>query len=98
MKWKIRNSKIIRFWTDRWLGHEPLCETYPRLYANSINKQATLGEMGNWQNNTGEWNLEWRRQWFKWEVNQLTILKQQLGTKTLKRENDDCWVWVDEDS
>jgi len=46
----------------------------------------------------GKWNLKWKRQWFEWEVNQLTILKQQLGTKTLIREIDDCWVWVDKDS
>lgn len=45
VEWKIGNDNSIRFWIDRWLGHEPLYETYPRLYANSTKIQATIGEM-----------------------------------------------------
>nr|GFA45486.1 reverse transcriptase domain, reverse transcriptase zinc-binding domain protein [Tanacetum cinerariifolium] len=31
-KRKVENGQTTKFWTDSWLGGEPLCSTFPRLY------------------------------------------------------------------
>jgi len=33
---------------------------YFRIYANSIVKDNTIGEMGKWDNSVWKWKLEWR--------------------------------------
>lgn len=37
-KLKIGNGESSSFWTDKWVGNEPLCVTFPRLYRLETNK------------------------------------------------------------
>jgi len=39
----------------------PFIQIYPRLYNNSLKKDAKVGELGTWNNGKWEWKLEWRR-------------------------------------
>jgi hypothetical protein len=35
---KINNGQNTSFWLDHWMGDPPLCQTYPILYEEAINK------------------------------------------------------------
>ena len=34
------NERRVRFWRDRWCGDSPLCESFPSLFALSVEKEA----------------------------------------------------------
>lgn len=68
IEWKIGDCAQIRFWGDRWVGEDSLASNYPRLYHVSNNEQATLKEMGIWENDNWIWELEWRRRRLEWEI------------------------------
>jgi len=46
--WRIENREQIRFWYDVWRGGESLLGKYPRLFSNSLNKDAIIGELVSW--------------------------------------------------
>jgi len=46
--WKTRIGNKIKFWEDRWADETPLRDSFPRMYTNSILKEATMEEMGVW--------------------------------------------------
>jgi len=41
----IGNGKKIKFWHDVWMVDEPFLQNYPRLYINSLNKDAKVGDL-----------------------------------------------------
>jgi len=47
-------------------GSLPLYIRFPILYENSISKEKTLREFGEWTNNGRVWLMKWRRDWFEW--------------------------------
>ena len=85
IEWKLGKGDLINFWNDKWIGEVPLKEKFPRLYANSINKEATIREIGCWNNESWKWNLAWRRE-LLWEIPQLALMMEQLLDKSLNRE------------
>jgi len=70
---------------------------YPRLYLNAKLRQATLSELGKWIQNRWEWIIEWRCDWFGWEKSQIIELRQHLTQNTLNFQNEDEWLWKDEE-
>nr|GFB57704.1 RNA-directed DNA polymerase, eukaryota, reverse transcriptase zinc-binding domain protein [Tanacetum cinerariifolium] len=38
------NGNKIRFWKDHWIGDEPLCSKYNRLYRLDVNENCLLSE------------------------------------------------------
>jgi len=98
IEWKLGKGDLINFWNDKWIGEVPLKEKFPRLYANSINKEATIREIGCWNNESWEWNLAWRMELFDWETPQLALMMEQLLDKSLNGEREDIWEWKGENS
>ena len=93
---KVSNGRGTCFWKDRWLGDHVLANTFPRLYALAIHKEAKIGDLWSLVNGEVAWNLAWWRQPFLWEnnliVNILTLLEGvSLG------EDEDKWLWTAEE-
>ena len=57
----------ISFWHDLCLGEKTLCETYPEIYANAIEKNAKIGEMFSRNVGGGTWNIIFEREVNDWE-------------------------------
>nr|GFB82265.1 reverse transcriptase domain, reverse transcriptase zinc-binding domain protein [Tanacetum cinerariifolium] len=51
------NGNKIRFWKDHWIGNEPLCSKYNRLYRLDVNENCLLSE----RYFKGTWNWNWLR-------------------------------------
>jgi len=51
IKWKVRSGTKIKFWEDTCLGDTLSNVIFPRLYANSNNREQTLIELGSWISN-----------------------------------------------
>ena len=91
LEWKVGSGSRIKFWEDTWKGSLPLYIRFPRLYENSISKEKTLREFGEWTNNGWVWLMKWRRDWFEWELPQEDF-KQMLNQTQILREGEDLWV------
>ncbi|GJW50908.1 hypothetical protein Tco_0092259 [Tanacetum coccineum] len=57
LKCHLGNGTSIRFWKDLWLGDEPLCSRYNRLFRLDTNEDCLLSE----RYNEGSWNWQWLR-------------------------------------
>ncbi|MCI27325.1 putative non-LTR retroelement reverse transcriptase, partial [Trifolium medium] len=91
---RLGNGVLTRFWTDKWLGESPLCVQFPRLYSLSLHKLATVAEMVTVSvDNIRVWNLQWRRNLFQWEEDEVSHLVVLLDNVVLSNE-EDSWRWV----
>ncbi|MCI15623.1 LINE-1 reverse transcriptase like, partial [Trifolium medium] len=53
----LGNGGATSFWLDLWVGREPLCDAFPRLYNVSLQPNGSVLEMGFWENDTWFWRL-----------------------------------------
>ena len=68
-------------------------DQFPRLYSLSIQQRTPIAECGIWDGAVWIWNLQWRRQFFQWELQlyfQLQIVLQQIN---LVQEVNDYTRW-----
>jgi len=84
-------------WNDVSLPNlKALCESFPRLFSLSINKEMKVGEVWNGNPEGGEWRLEWRRSLFVWEMDLVHSLKiGLLGVEV--GDGVDWWKWKPEE-
>jgi hypothetical protein len=61
---KVGSGNKTKFWSEIWVGDQPLRDRFPRLYGISNQKEGTIASMGGWIDFRWIWNLEWQRQFF----------------------------------
>ncbi|KAG4394836.1 hypothetical protein GLYMA_20G111850v4 [Glycine max] len=66
---------------------------YSRLYFNSVQKHASIGDMGCWENDIWVRELRWRRGWFDWEIPPLNSCLPELEGIVLNRQVEDTLSW-----
>jgi hypothetical protein len=88
---RIGNGLLTRFWRDVWIGGEPLCLKFPRLFSVSMQQDICVGDW--WKEEEGRWDFIWRRNLFQWEVESVNLLLGLLVNVSLTRDHDD-WVWI----
>ena len=91
--WKSGDGNRILLWEDIWIRDLPLRDKYPRIFANSNQKEARLLEVGNWYENQWKWNVLWRKEWFEWEKPMVEEMMQHIEGCTLHKQKEDEWVW-----
>ena len=57
LKCHLGCGSSIRFWKDLWLGDEPLCSRYNRLFRLDINENCLICD----RYNEGNWAWQWQR-------------------------------------
>jgi hypothetical protein len=77
-----------RFWLDKWLGPNILCELFPWLFSVSTHADKCVSHFGEWRNEVWFWKFRWRRQLFIWEGELLSQLLELLSHITLSHEED----------
>ncbi|RVW64332.1 putative ribonuclease H protein [Vitis vinifera] len=89
--------KEVRFWRDRWCGDAPLCESFPSLYALSIEKEAWVADV--WdplvQGGRGGWNPCFSRALNDWEVEEAELFLGCLHGKRVLGDVDDKAIWTE---
>jgi len=61
-----------------------------------LQQDLTIKEMGEWQDDSWEWKLRWRRSWFECEkasVKAFRLIVQQWGPRN---QLEDQWEWKGE--
>ena len=90
----VGNGRRVRFWRDRWCGDAPLCESFPSLFALSIEKEAWVADV--WDPlMQGGWNPCFSRALNDWEVEEAELFLGYLHGKRVLGDIDDTVVWTE---
>lgn len=89
---KVGNGLNTNFWNVKWRGESCFRTKYPRLFMISIQKDATVGEVGVETEGGREWVFRWRRNFFVWEEELLLSLIEDLEGMTWSISEDE-WRW-----
>jgi hypothetical protein len=92
---KIGNGSSTRFWSDIWVGSQPLKDVFPRLFSVSVAKDLLVAEARVWVDGLWCWKVDWRRALFDWELELYQNLLEAIGGVVLS-EVDDRWTWAEE--
>ncbi|GLT28935.1 hypothetical protein SLA2020_038370 [Shorea laevis] len=76
--WKVGLGDKVKFWFEKWIGTEPLCVTYPRLFNLAFNRNASVMDVSQLTNGFWIWRNAWRREPFGRERNEEQKLKESL--------------------
>ena len=47
LAYQVGSGQKVRFWTDKWCGDEPLCESFLYLFSISLSKDAWVLDVWN---------------------------------------------------
>ncbi|GKV29753.1 hypothetical protein SLEP1_g38652 [Rubroshorea leprosula] len=89
----LGEGKGVSFWRDNWGGEGDLANLFPRLYNLSTGKEKKCCQMGNEEDGTWRWNLEWRRALFDWEREEATELQRKIDSMRIYKDIPDTWKW-----
>ena len=79
----------MRFWRDKWCGDEPLCDSFPSLFAFSLSKEAWVAEVWNLEGEGGGWTLLSSRAFNDWKIELVDHFLQKIQVfKVQKKEED----------
>lgn len=71
---RVRDGLTTYFWKTRWVGGVTLSIKYPRLFAISNQKDASVADTRSDGRHNRDWNFIWRRPLFVWEEGLLNEL------------------------
>ena len=86
------SGKQEYFWKDRWCNEEPLCETFPSLFALSDSKEAWVAYLWEQRGKGGSWNIRFVKNLNDWELVVMEQFLLKLQGQTMKREKEDTVV------
>ena len=84
------NGRRVRFWEDTWCGQEPLCSSFPSLFAIAASKDAWVSELWCGPEHGEGWNPLFTRLLNDWEVEGFLSL---IGKATVVDVMEDKWIW-----
>ncbi|XP_057415858.1 uncharacterized protein LOC130710563 [Lotus japonicus] len=77
---QIGRGSGVFLWLDHWVGAAPLSVAFPRVFALTVNKRATVGECGMVAGPQWVWNIAFVRDFLGWEREQYHDLQALLQT------------------
>lgn len=95
---RVGDGKVVSFWQEDWTGGGSLCNRFPRLFILSSHKEASIHEVGLWDNGSWEWRFEWTRPLLDRESSRIAELLLQIGSFSPKVGVGDSWCWVKDGS
>ena len=85
----IGNGKSTCFWEDTWIGDKSLRVQFSRLYSMSLQQRTTIDECGIRDGALWLWNLQWRWEFFQWELQLVVALQNLLDQVTIVEDLQD---------
>ena len=97
LTWKVGSGERIKFWTDKWLGTDyTLEQKYNQLFRISRQQSSLISSMGNFNNDSWEWDLRWRRNLFDHENDIAVQFMEEISSIPIQRHSKDSMVWLAE--
>ncbi|KAL5190603.1 U-box domain-containing protein 14 [Glycine soja] len=88
LTWKVGSGERIKFWTDKWLGTDyTLEQKYNQLFRISRQQSSLISSMGNFNNDSWEWDLRWRRNLFDHENDIAVQFMEEISSIPIQRHS-----------
>lgn len=94
IKLKLGRGNLVKFWTDSWLGRDPIAALFPRLFDSCCEQNAVVEDMGLWTDNGWKWTVNMTSVLQQTEQQQLDYLLEMLLPVTPKCDISDTWSWT----
>ncbi|KAL6339852.1 hypothetical protein AAG906_034940 [Vitis piasezkii] len=78
----------------RTSGVEPLCISFPSLFALAISKDAWVADVWNFEGKRGGWAPCFSRSFNDWEAERVKHLLLKIQTKRAYRDEKDRMIWM----
>ncbi|RVX09480.1 putative ribonuclease H protein [Vitis vinifera] len=89
----VGNGKRIKFWKDIWCGDEPLCVSFPSLFALAVSKDAWVKDVWRCNEGGGSWSPLFSRPFNDWELEEVCSFFVALNRKQIQQGVDDRVIW-----
>lgn len=93
ISWSVGNGTLTSFWCDAWLNNIYLRNSFPRIFAMAVNKQASIMQMVSWSNNTVSWNIDLQRPPRGRAISEFLALRSLLDSVSLNPALPDHISW-----
>ena len=102
-KWSLLDSRLayhvgsgqrVRFWTDKWCGDEPLCESFSSLFSISLFKNVWVSEVWYPAGDGDGWTPLFARVFNDWEIEMVELLLHKIQVFRVQREEEDRVIWT----
>ncbi|PWA40954.1 RNA-directed DNA polymerase, eukaryota, Reverse transcriptase zinc-binding domain protein [Artemisia annua] len=91
---QVGNGANIRLWIDKWIGEEPLCNTFPALFKLERHKDCVIKDRCTGNGQFSQWEWEWiSPPASTTELYQLQEMLSQLRNVILTNDTD-TWKWA----
>lgn len=90
---KVGQGNQVRFWLDPWVTTLPLHQTFPRMFALAVGKDASVCEMGSRVGRAWSWRIELRRSCVGWEVDEEISFYATINS-FISCSGDDNIIWL----
>ena len=94
LAYHVGSGQRVRFWTDKWCGDEPLCESFSSLFSISLSKNAWVLEVWNPVGDGDGWTPLFARAFNDWEIELVELLLQKIHAFRVQREEEDRVIWT----
>ncbi|RVW47359.1 Ribosome maturation factor RimM [Vitis vinifera] len=89
----VGNGKRIKLWKDIWCGDEPLCVSFPSLFALAVSKDAWVKDVWRCNEGGGSWSPLFSRPSNDWEMEEVCSFFVALNRKQIQQGVDDRVIW-----
>ena len=89
----VENGQRVKFWKDFWCGNEPLCVSFPFLFALAVFKDAWVKDVWRCNEGGGSWTLLFSILFNDWEVDEVCRFFVALNGKRVQQAVDDRVIW-----
>ncbi|GLT33516.1 hypothetical protein SLA2020_080980 [Shorea laevis] len=93
-KCKVGDGSCVNFWSDKWVGENPLNNLFPRLFALTTNREGLIKDMGHWSGDSWVWDCRWRHGCAGRTVGEEEQLGELINGVELRMDGVDSWTWI----
>ncbi|RVW46187.1 Cleavage and polyadenylation specificity factor subunit 1 [Vitis vinifera] len=90
----VGNGQRVRFWRDKWCDNEPLCDSFPSLFAFSLSKKAWVAKVWNLEGEGRGWTPRFSRLFNDWEMGSVEYFLLRLQATRVHEDVVDRVSWV----
>ena len=89
----VGNGQRVKFWKDFWCGNEPLCVSFPSLFALAVFKYAWVKDVWCSNEGGGSWTPLFSIPFNDWELDEVCRFFLALYRKRVQQAVDDRVIW-----
>lgn len=89
----VGDEERTNFWRDPWVGSEPLCVRFLRLFHLCSRSEGSIMSKWKWNGGSWEWEWDWRRPLFDRELPLFNNMLELINRYPLQHGITDSWKW-----